>query len=58
MFKSKGQPKSEFFDFNEKKSDLLKEIGLELRYCPVCGGEIREPIAKFCYHCSSKLNNS
>lgn len=27
-----------------------------LRYCPVCGGEIKEPIAKFCYHCGAKLN--
>ena len=28
-----------------------------LRKCPVCGGEIKEPIAKFCYHCGAKLNN-
>ncbi len=58
MFKGKGQPKSEFIDFKEQKRDLLKETGLELRYCPACGGEIKEPIAKFCYHCGSKLNKS
>ena len=28
-----------------------------LRKCSVCGGEIKEPIAKFCYHCGAKLNN-
>ncbi|MFX1338591.1 MAG: hypothetical protein ACFFDK_08270 [Promethearchaeota archaeon] len=28
-----------------------------LRRCPVCNGEIKEPIAKFCYHCGAKLNN-
>lgn len=28
-----------------------------IRYCPVCRGEIKEPIAKFCYHCGAKLNN-
>lgn len=26
-----------------------------LRTCPVCGGEIKESIAKFCYHCGAKL---
>lgn len=30
----------------------------EIRYCPVCKGVIKEPIAKFCYHCGSKLNNN
>lgn len=28
-----------------------------LRRCPICRGEIKEPIAKFCYHCGAKLNN-
>ena len=61
IFKGRGQPKSEFVDFKEsprEKRDLLREVGLGLRYCPSCGGEIKEPIAKFCYHCGSKLNNS
>ncbi|MFX0141857.1 MAG: hypothetical protein ACFFDN_49935 [Candidatus Hodarchaeota archaeon] len=30
----------------------------EIKNCSVCGGEIKEPIAKFCYHCGSKLNNN
>ena len=29
---------------------------LEVRYCPRCGGEISESIARFCYHCGEKLN--
>ena len=32
------------------------EEQLKKRLCPKCGGEIREPIAKFCYHCGEKLN--
>ena len=24
--------------------------------CRACGGEIKESIAKYCYHCGSKLN--
>ena len=30
----------------------------KIRYCPVCEGEIKEAIAKFCYHCGSKLPNN
>ena len=29
----------------------------KVRYCPVCKGEIKESIAKFCLLCGAKLNN-
>ncbi|TFG04990.1 MAG: hypothetical protein EU539_09905 [Promethearchaeota archaeon] len=29
----------------------------QMRYCPKCGGIIREPLAKYCYHCGKKLDN-
>ena len=47
----KKAPKGLLFD--ESQLDAYK-----IRYCPVCEGEIKEPIAKFCYHCGSKLNNN
>jgi hypothetical protein len=34
-----------------------KTIEKGVRLCPVCKGEIKEPIAKYCYHCGSKLHN-
>ncbi len=30
---------------------------IKVKYCPKCGGEIKQSIAKFCYHCGEKLNN-
>ena len=41
--------------FDDSQGQVYKP---KIRYCPVCEGEIREPIAKFCYHCGSKLNNN
>ncbi len=40
----------ERFDY-KKAND--KPAGLS--YCPICSGEIKEPVAKFCYHCGAKL---
>ena len=47
------------YDESQQKVYKLKEeIKPKIRYCPVCEGVIKEPIAKFCYHCGSKLNNN
>ncbi len=51
------------FAFRKKahKGLLLDESQLDeykIRYCPVCKGEIKETIAKFCLHCGSKLHNN
>lgn len=40
-------------EYKSKQEDVYKT-----RYCPVCEGEIKEPVAKFCYHCGSKLHNN
>ena len=40
-------------EYKSKQEDAYK-----IRYCPVCNGEIKEPVAKFCYHCGSKLHNN
>ena len=50
MFKGRGR------DLATQKP-FYEPYGQALRKCPVCGGEIKEPIAKFCYHCGAKLNN-
>ena len=39
--------------YKSKQEDPYK-----IRYCPVCEGEIKEAVAKFCYHCGSKLHNN
>ena len=41
----------------ETEVDLNDKVP-RIRKCPVCDGEIREQIAKYCYHCSSKLNGN
>ncbi len=46
------QPQQQFYTFKE---EFTKP---EVRYCPVCRGAIKEPIAKYCYHCGSKLNKN
>jgi hypothetical protein len=46
--------------YEERESELLSNQISENsfpRYCSRCGGEITEPIARFCYHCGEKLNN-
>ncbi len=50
------------FAFKGRKQNLADNESYVLpkqsiRYCPICRGEIKEPIAKFCYHCGAKLNN-
>jgi len=51
------------FIFKGRRRDLATQESFHkpyfqaLRKCPVCAGEIKEPIAKFCYHCGAKLNN-
>lgn len=42
-------------NFKEFKAEP-KGNGIKFRFCVVCGGEIKESIAKYCYHCGSKLN--
>ena len=40
-----------------KARESLKEFKPEsFRRCRACGGEIKESIAKYCYHCGSELN--
>ncbi len=49
------------FRKNSDKGIMLNNSegqGYKIRYCPVCEGEIKEAIAKFCYHCGSKLHNN
>lgn len=49
------------FKGREKRLNSLLEPDsqyLGIKKCSVCGGEIKEPNAKFCYHCGSKLNNN
>jgi len=50
------QPPQEVRETQEK-SDSLKELksNLKARFCPVCGGEIKESNVKFCYFCGSRL---
>ncbi len=36
------------------KADSFKSTP-KFRTCPKCGGEIKEPIAQYCYHCGEKL---
>lgn len=49
------------FAFKGKKRRLEPLLDIDsqipkIRKCPACGGEIREPIAQYCYHCGSELN--
>ncbi len=46
----KTQPQDYFL--KEPKTDY------KVRYCSDCGGIIKEPVAKYCYHCGSKLNKN
>lgn len=50
IFKNKSR---EFSDFSSH--DLQNQ---DSKYCPICRGEIKEPIAKFCYHCGANLNKN
>ncbi len=55
----KNSSKGKMSDESQQQSYKFKEdLSAKIRYCPVCEGEIREAIAKFCYHCGFKLNNN
>lgn len=56
--KKKKNDDESLIDFHNSSQQIegIKD-GTKIRSCHDCGGEIKEPIAKFCYHCSSKLNN-
>ena len=43
---------------NSERQGYKSKHEYKIRYCPVCEGEIKEAVAKFCYHCGSKLHNN
>ena len=53
----KNSRKGMMFD-NSQGQEYKSNQEYKIRYCPVCEGEIKEAIAKFCYHCGSKLPNN
>ncbi|MHA1489489.1 MAG: hypothetical protein ACTSRI_07525 [Promethearchaeota archaeon] len=42
---------------DKEDSDSITKLArnTEIRYCPICGGAIKEPVAKFCYYCGAEL---
>jgi Ca2+/Na+ antiporter len=49
----KRSPIDREINSQEKETEIKKEQ--ELRFCSQCGGQIKEPIARYCYHCGAKL---
>ncbi len=57
-FRKKSR-KGLMFDNSQRQEYISRpENDYKIRYCPVCDGEIKESVAKFCYHCGSKLHNN
>jgi rRNA maturation endonuclease Nob1 len=52
------QRKAEFESYREPYEYTSKtEKKSFIRYCPECRGVIKEPVAKYCYHCGTKLKD-
>ncbi|MFX0104146.1 MAG: hypothetical protein ACFE75_01490 [Candidatus Hodarchaeota archaeon] len=56
-FRTIKSNKKNFGERSTEPSTYKNSVNIKTRYCPICGGEITQLIAKYCYHCGEKLNN-
>ncbi|MFW9987521.1 MAG: hypothetical protein ACFFC3_02610 [Candidatus Odinarchaeota archaeon] len=56
-FRTRTRKKLNFKQSLPENSSGQNSKRIKVKYCPKCGGQMKQSIAKFYYHCGEKLNN-